>query len=143
MKVIGKLFLGLAASVFSVTAIAADFDGSKALMCSFARIIECDAGSMCTPTTNESVDAPDFFKLDFKKKQVIGISAGVEGPPDDIDKVTDLAKFVVVQGVQGGAEGASDTLAWSASINHETGAMVVTGSGENAGFVVFGVCTTI
>jgi hypothetical protein len=48
-----------------------------------------------------------------------------------------------VQGVQGGAEGAADTLAWSATINHATGLMVVTAAGENAGFVVFGACTAI
>jgi hypothetical protein len=93
--------------------------------------------------TSESVDAPDFVKLDFKKKQIIAISAGVDSAPDDIDNVLNLASYVVVQGVQGGAEGAADTLAWSASIKHDTGQIVVTAAGENAGFVIFGACTAI
>ena len=143
MKVFGKQVFVFVASCFGVTAIAADFDGSETLLCSFAQIVECDLGSECHDVTSESVDAPDFVKLDFKKKQIIAISAGVDSAPDDIDNVLNLASYVVVQGVQGGAEGAADTLAWSAAIKHETGQIVVTAAGENAGFVIFGACTTI
>ncbi len=143
MNVFGRLIFVLIASFFGVAAIAADFDGSKALMCSFAQIIECDAGDECFPVTNDSVDAPDFVKFNFKKKQVIAISAGVENAPADLGNVVDLANYLVVQGVQGGAEGTANSLAWSATISHESGAIVVAAAGENAGFVVFGACTTI
>ncbi len=143
MKNIGKQILVLAASCFGVSAIAADFDGSETLLCSFGQIVECDLGSECRSVTNESIDAPDFVKLDFRRKQITAISAGVETDPDDIDFVINLANYVVAQAVQGGAEGAADTLAWSVTINHATGQMVVTAAGENAGFVVFGACTTI
>ena len=143
MKVFGRLIFVLIASFFGATAIAADFDGSKALMCSFAQIIECDAGDECFPVTNESVDAPDFVKFNFKKKQAIAISAGVENAPADLGNVIDLANYLVVQGVQGGAEGTANSLAWSATISHESGAIVVAAAGENAGFVVFGACTAI
>ncbi len=143
MKIFGKKVLVLVASCFGVTAIAADFDGSETLLCSFAQITECDLGSECRDVTSESVDAPDFVKFDFRKKEITAISAGVETPSDDIDNVINLASYVVVQGVQGGAEGAADTFAWSATISHATGLLVVTASGENAGFVVFGACTTI
>jgi hypothetical protein len=54
-----------------------------------------------------------------------------------------MANYVVVQGVQGGAEGAANTLAWSVSISHETGQMVLSAAGENAAFVLFGACTAI
>jgi len=143
MNVFGRLVFVLVASFFGVAAIAADFDGSKALMCSFAQIIECDAGDECFPVTNDSIDAPDFVKFNFKKKQVIAISAGVENAPADLGNVIDLANYLVVQGVQGGAEGTANSLAWSATISHESGAIVVAAAGENAGFVVFGACTTI
>ena len=143
MKNFAKQVLVLVVSCFGATAIAADFDGSKTLLCSFAQITECDLGSECRSVTNESIDAPDFVKFDFRRKKFTAISAGVETAPDDIDNVIDLASYVVVQGVQGGAEGAADTLAWSATISHATGLMVVTAAGEDAGFVVFGACTTI
>ena len=143
MKSFAKQFFVLVVSCFGVTAIAADIDGSETLLCSFAQITECDLGSECSAVTNESIDAPDFVKFDFKRKKFTAISAGVETAPDDIDNVVDLASYIVVQGAQGGAEGAADTLAWSATINHATGLMVVTASGENAGFVVFGACMPI
>ncbi len=143
MKVFGKQVFVFVASCFSVTAIAAEFDGSETLLCSFAQIVECDIGVECRQVTNESVDAPDFVKLDFRRKQVVAISAGVETAPDDIDNVIDLASYVVVQGVQGGAEGAADSLAWSATISHSTGQITVAAAGENAGFVIYGACTPI
>ncbi len=143
MKVFARLGFVFVASCLGVTAIAAEFDGSETLMCSFARVVECDVGSECRQVTNESVDAPDFVKLDFRGKQVIAISAGVESAPQDIGNVIDMANYVVVQGVQGGAEGASNTLAWSVSISHETGQMVLSAAGENAAFVLFGACTAI
>jgi len=143
MKVFAKSGFIFVASFFVMPAIAADFDGSESLMCSFAQIIECDAGAECRSVSNESVDAPDFVKFDFKKKQVIAISAGIENAPDDLDNVLNLANYLVVQGVQGGVEGAANSLAWSATISHESGQMSVAASGEKAGFVVFGACTAI
>lgn len=144
MKVSAKLVFIFVLSFFGTAAIAADFDGTKTLMCSFAKITECDAGAECRQVTNESVDAPDFVKLDFKKKQVVAIAAGVENVPDDIDSVINLANYIVVQGVQGGGtEGTANSLAWSATIDHMSGHMTLAAAGEKAGFVIFGACTTI
>ena len=44
MRTMIKTLLVLAASLLGVSTAAADFDGSKALMCSFAKVIECPAG---------------------------------------------------------------------------------------------------
>jgi hypothetical protein len=143
MKVFVRTVFVFVASLFVMTAIAADFDGSESLMCSFAQIVECDAGAECRSMSNESVDAPDFVKFDFKKKQVVAISAGVENAPDDLDNVLNLDNYLVIQGVQGGAEGTANSLAWSATIDHESGHMSVAAAGEKAGFVVFGACTAI
>ena len=69
MKYFGRKVLVFIASFFAMTTMAAEFDGSKPLLCSFGQVVECDAGSECRPVTNQSVDAPDFVKVDFKKKQ--------------------------------------------------------------------------
>ena len=131
--------LALVAGVFGISVAVADFDGTQPLICSFGKVLECnDEKSKCHVVANASVDAPDFVKLDFRKKTIVSVSAGEDSPPDDIDNVIDLANYLVVQGVQGGS--ANDTLAWSMSISHETGQVVVTGAGEKAGFVVFGAC---
>ena len=134
-----KQFLVLATSLFGAAAVMADFDGSEPLMCSFGEAIECDDGADCREVSLESIDAPDFVKLDFRRKQIVSVLAGEDGAPDSIDNVVDLANYLIVQGVQGGDN--NDTLGWSFSISHDTGDLVATGSGEGAAFVIFGACT--
>jgi len=134
-----KQFLVLATSLFGAAAVMADFDGSEPLMCSFGEAIECDDGAECRGVSLESIDAPDFVKLDFRRKQIVSVLAGEDGAPDAIDNVVDLANYLVVQGVQGGDN--NDTLGWSFSISHETGDLVASASGEKAAFVIFGACT--
>jgi len=134
-----KQFLVLATSLFGAAAVMADFDGSEPLMCSFGEAIECDDGAECREVSLESIDAPDFVELDFRKKRIVSVLAGEDGAPDAIDNVVDLANYLVVQGVQGGDN--NDTLGWSFSISHETGDLVASASGEKAAFVIFGACT--
>ncbi len=139
MKIFGRQVFVLVTSVFGVTAVAADFDGSKPLICSFGQVVECDAGSKCRVVSHESVDAPEFVKLDFRKKQIVSTTAGEDSPARDIN-VTDLTTHLIVQGTQGSGQG--DTLGYSLSIDKATGQMAVAGAGENAGFVIFGACTS-
>jgi hypothetical protein len=127
-----------AVGLLGATAAMADYDGSDTLICSFAQIIECDYGAKCMPVTNESIDAPDFVELDFKKKQFVATTAGESTEPDDIDHVEDLENHLIAQGVQGTTR--TDPLGWSISINQTTGRAVLTAAGDNAGFVVFGAC---
>jgi len=141
MKYFGWKISIFIAGLFATTAMAANFDGSKPLLCSLGQVIECDAGSECRSVSHQSVDAPDFVKLDAKKKKLQATTAGVTSEPDTIDNVQKLGNRLILQGTQGGTEGARDALGWSMSINHETGQMVLAGAGENAGFVVFGACT--
>jgi len=138
MKTIMQKFLLGVAGLFGATATLADFDGSDALICSFAQIIECDYGAECVSVTNESIDAPDFVQLDFKKKTFVATTAGVDTAPDDIDNVQDLENHLIAQGVQGTTR--ADPLGWSISINQTTGRAVLAAAGDNAGFVVFGAC---
>ncbi len=138
MKVFGKKHFVLVASVFGVTAVAADFDGSEPLICSFGQVVECVNGSECLAVTNASVDAPDFVKLDFRNKQIVSTTAGEDSPASDIN-VTDLSTHLIVQGTQGSGQG--DALGYSLSIDKATGQMAAAGAGENAGFVIFGACT--
>ena len=134
--------LAIGAGVLCANIAVADFDGSDPLLCSFGQVFECDAGkSKCRSVSHESVDAPDFIKLDFRKEQIISLNGAEESSPDAIDNIDKLDNYLVAQGVQGGSDG--DTLAWSASISYETGQIVVTAAGEKAGFVVFGACAAM
>jgi hypothetical protein len=141
MNSITRKMLAATAGLVCATAASAEFDGSEPLMCSLGQIIECDYGFECHAVTNESIDAPDFIRLDFRKEQFSAITAGVATEPDDIDSVEDLDNHLIVQGVQGSRP--TDPLGWSLSINQTTGRMTLTASGDDAGFVAFGACTPL
>jgi len=138
MKTIMNRMLLVAVGLFGATAALADFDGSKPLICSLAQLIECDYGAECMSVTAESIDAPDFVELDFKKKKFISTTAGERMEPDDIISVRDLENHLIAQGAQGSTR--FDPLGWSISINKTTGNAVLTASGDDAGFVIFGAC---
>ncbi len=138
MKIFGRQVFVLVTSVFAVTAVAADFDGSEPLICSFGQVVECDAGSKCRVVSHDSVDAPEFVKLNFRKNQIVSTTAGEDSPARDIH-VTDLTTHLIVQGTQG--SGLGNALGYSLSIDKATGQMAAAGAGENAGFVIFGACT--
>lgn len=131
--------LTIAVGLIGATVVAAEFDGSEPLLCSFGQVIECDDGAACRVVSHESVDAPDFVKLDFRRNQIVSMTAGESSAADDIS-VTDLGSFLIVQGTQGSGQG--DSLGFSLSIDQATGQLVAAGAGENAGFVIFGACTS-
>ena len=60
---------------------AADFDGSKPLLCATATLTECIPGGVCEQVTSESINAPDFWRIDFKKKTVTVDAPGQEDRP--------------------------------------------------------------
>ena len=139
MKLFVRQIFIFVASAMSVTAMATDFDGSEPLICSFGQVIECDAQTACRAVTNDMVGAPEFVKIDFKKKRLVSTTAGEDSPADEIT-VNDVITHIIVQGSQGSGQG--NALGYSLSIDQATGQMVAAGAGENAGFVIFGACTS-
>ncbi len=133
---------GLCAIAGIVTA--ADFDGSKPLLCSTATLSECIPGGVCEQVTSDSINAPDFLRIDFKKKTVTADKPGQEDrPPSKIKSSATIDEKLFLQGYDDGVEGVRDGLAWSVAIDQTTGKMVLTASGDAVGFVIFGACTTL
>ncbi len=143
MKKIGTIALALCVSVLAVPVGAADFDGSKPLLCASMDLKECDAGAECREVTAESISAPKFFRLDFKEKKLSGIQQGKNRPASPIERMERVDGKLILQGAEDGVEGVRDGLGWSLAISEETGRMVLTASGDDVGFVIFGVCTPL
>jgi len=124
-----------------VPAGAGDFDGSKALICAPIDIIECGPGGKCQQVTAEDVGIPHFLKIDFKKKEISATNA------DGIKKITAIERLekvdgkLIIQGAEDGIENVRDGVGWSLAIAEETGKTVLTASGDEVGFVIFGACT--
>jgi hypothetical protein len=133
------IVMGLALiSIFVVpfSGMAGDFDGSQPLLCATIKAIECGPEGECLQGTAESVNLPQFFKINFKKKMITATKESVNKRTSGIKIKERLDGKLILQGM-------GEELAWSMAISEQTGKVVITASGEQVGFVVFGACTPL
>lgn len=124
--------LGLLAGPVS----AAGFDGSKPLLCASIETFDCASGGDCLKGTAESMNVPQFIRLDFKAKVARATRPDGEERTSKIGSMTQNDGALILQGVQGG-------LGWSMAIAQDGGKMALTAAGEQVGFVIFGACTPL
>jgi 6-phosphogluconate dehydrogenase len=127
--------------VVPVSVVAGNFDGSKELICSVMDIVECQPGGKCQQVTAEEVGIPYFFYISFKDKKISSTHADGSKRVTDIERFEKVDNKVIIQGAEDGVEDVRDGVGWSAAIAEDTGKMVLTASGDDVGFVVFGACT--
>ncbi len=118
---------------------AADFDGSRPILCSVITVIEC------TPTVDrivsaESIGMPQFLRVDVAQKKVWP-AADKEGKRvSPIKRVEHLDGMLILQGADAGVRDKRDGTGWSATISETTGKFTLTAAGEKMAFVIFGAC---
>jgi hypothetical protein len=122
----------------SAPVFAGDFDGSKTLICAVMDILECQPGGKCQ---KETAGIPQFFKIDFKEKKISATRADGSTRSTPIENFEKIDGKVIIQGAEDGIEGVRDGVGWSLAISEETGKTVLTASGDEVGFVIFGACT--
>jgi hypothetical protein len=115
-------------------AMAGDFDGSQPLIFAAIEIFECAAGGACERVTAESINLPQFLRINFKEKTISGTRGSGEVL---ITKILDMERFdgkLILQGMENGR-------GWSMVIAEATGKVALTASDDEVGFVAFGACT--
>ena len=132
-KFISLAFLCIIVTPFSIAA--ADFDGSKPLLCATIETLECGSGIECQWGTAQSINLPQFLKIDFKEKKISGTRESGEMLTTKIENIERGDGKLVLQGTE-------NNKGWSMLINEATGKMTITASDDQVGFVVFGACTT-
>ena len=138
-----KIF-GIMATIicmFSVPAVAGNFDGSKELLCAVMDLVECIPGGKCQQVTAEEVGIPNFLRIDFKQKKLRATFADGSKKNSAINNLEKIDGKVILQGAEDGIKDVRDGLGWSLAIDEETGKMVLTASGDAVAFVMFGACT--
>ncbi len=123
-------------SVASVAANAQGFDSSQPLICASMEAYDCGPGSDCVRGTADSIDAPQFIRLDFEQMVARATRAGGEERTAKIESMTREEGKLILQGVQLG-------LGWSMTIAQNGGAMTLTAAGDQVVFVIFGACTPL
>jgi hypothetical protein len=128
-KLLAGLALSAVAAAFAPAASAGDFDGSKPLICAPVQAMECYAGEECKMGLPDAVGAPAFMRIDFGQRRVVGPKRS-----SAIESVTADDTQLLLQGIELGH-------AWSMSLNHQTGKMILSLVGKDVAFVLFGSCT--
>jgi len=134
----GKLTaLGMAVAIAAVPVpLAAEgkYDGSVPLLCVPIEGIECEVAGKCLAGTAESVNLPQFLRVDVQNKKIS--AADKSGRETAIRYLERANGRLIMQGVQGGR-------GWTMVISEETGKMSGTVSEDEVGFVIFGACTPL
>ena len=138
-----KLLGAVLVAVFCLPSqvLAGDFDGSMPLLCASTEVIECIPVEGCDRVTPEAANLPRFLKINFEDKTISAPSGSQKGRSTAIERMEHIDGKLIIQGAEDGVEGVRDGMGWTMAINEESGDMVLTASGDKAGFVVFGACT--
>ena len=138
MKLLG--LIGLSIFISSLTVWADDFDGSRPLLFSVNSAMECTPVSGCRAVTIESIELPRFLKIDLNKKTIGPVSESDTRPDSVIERMERVDGKLILQGAEDGYESVRDGLGWTIAISEGTGRVVMTASGDQVAFVVFGAC---
>lgn len=134
MLKIKVLFISiLAVLIFPFFATAQDFDGSKPLIGSVMEVIECAPGTECKKGLPENFEFPDFIKINFTEKILVGKSNNQRIDTSPIEKVEIQDGNLILHGSQNGR-------AWNIVISQTTGKMTGTIAADGFSFTVFGAC---
>ncbi|HXX82026.1 MAG TPA: hypothetical protein VEI46_10790 [Thermodesulfovibrionales bacterium] len=104
-------------------------DGKKPLICATVEAINCERGEQCEKGLPEDIGAPQFMKVDFGKKEVIGPKRTT---PIRLTETDDMQ--ITLQGFEIG-------MGWTIAIVRSTGNMSATLAGVDRAIVLFGSCT--
>jgi len=130
MNFIRHIALG-ALPFLATAALAADFDGSRPLICSTIAAADCLRGEECVSGLPEDIGAPPFMRLDFTKKAVVGPK---HSSPILLQDKSD--KQLMLQGREG-------TYGWTMAIELESGELTLALVSRASAFVIYGNCTPL
>lgn len=134
--------LGVAAVLGLAPGSQAAVDGSEPVICAAANIMECFPDGHCERIDAEDAGIPRFFRIDFEAQQITRTQPDGDDVSSQIERSEVVDGRLILQGAEDGFEGVKDGIGWSVSIDEETGSLVLTGSGDEVAFAIFGACTT-
>ena len=137
MKILGPAAMVLAVAGLCLApnpaGAAGKHDGSAPMLCVPIGVTECGAEGECKRGTAESVNLPQFIRVDVKAMTIRSEEQKRESP---IKTVEHMNGKLILQGTQG-------ERGWTMLIAEDTGRLSATVTADGEGFVVFGACTVL
>ena len=127
-----------AGTISAIISIAGDFDGSKPLLISVVKVVECVPDGYCSEKSPADLDMPKFLKVDFTNNIILPAPTPEGAKGTEIERREVVDGKLILQGAEDGYEKMRDGLGWTIAISEETGQVVLTASGDEVAFVVFG-----
>jgi len=121
------------------TVSAASFDGSQPLLCALMKAMVCTQINECEEFSAEDLNIQQFVQIDFAKKEMRGVSNAERRTT--IERMEEVDGKLILQGAEQAIEDVRDGVGWTMAIMEDTGKAILTASGDNVGFVLFGACT--
>jgi hypothetical protein len=115
----------------SATLCAAEFDGSKPLLCATIDAHACDPGETCLRALPSELGAPQFMRIDFAKKTITG--------PQRVAPI----RFMQTDESQIVLQGTEFSFAWTIVLDRGDGTIGVTLVNREDALVLFGACTAM
>jgi hypothetical protein len=129
MHLMKKILAALIASVAFGPVMAADFDGSKFLVCATIEARDCVMGAQCFTGLPDEVGAPAFIRIDFANKMMVGAKSS-----SPIVAMESSETQVLLQGQEGG-------YGWSFALEQANGHFSAALTDIDGSFLLFGSCT--
>ena len=118
-------------------------NGSVPVICATMEIMECAPQAGCQRVSAEAAGIPKFLHVNFADQEITHRLPDGEAVSSTIERSETVDGRIILQGAEDGLENVRDGIGWSLSIDQETGNMVVSGSGMDVAFVIFGACTAL
>lgn len=133
---------GLACSLLGTVSVA---NASPEILCSSMSVVECGVVTPCEKASALAfgTDVPLFLRLNLQAKVVETIRKGDQKQETDIQGMVRGDGLLLLQGVEPAVPGQRSALGWTMSIDESNGNMVITASGRDVGYTLFGACTPI
>ena len=138
MKSIHSILIVIFMLVVPFTVNAASFDGSQPLLCALMKAMVCTQINECEEFSAEDLNVQQFVQIDFAKKEMRGVQN--TDRRSTIERMETIDGKLILQGAEEAIEGVRDGVGWTMAIMEDTGKAVLTASGDNVGFVLFGAC---
>ena len=126
----------IAALALAGSATAADFDGSRNLICAAIDVVACteaSQGPVCMQGHSRTFDIAEFFAINFSEKEIraTGVSSEAVSPIMNQEKTETQ---IVMQGVE-------NNRGWSAILDRADGTLTLSTVGRDVSYMIFGACT--
>jgi hypothetical protein len=118
-----------ACAICASSAWGGDFDGSKPLLCATIDAHSCDPGQTCLRGLPADLGVPQFLRIDFSKKTVVGPAR------------TTPIRFMEAGTGQLLLQGTELGFAWSIALDTADGTMTLSLVNRDDAYMLFGACT--